>query len=630
MGKIIKKIEIKKFRSIVNQKISLNNLTIFSGKNNSGKSNILKALNLFFNGKSSFDQEYQHEKDYNKAYTAFARGKREIEIILDFAGQGIGALKSNFSISRKFAKDEIGVHEYHSTDGNIQKEIDKKNGKITREFTRFLNKLEYFYIPAIRDRYFIKKLFVLFEGLLNDEEGKIFRERMLGLSTILSEKSINIGEDFKKFLNLPTKASLSTSVADVLGAIVINVESGLKIQKKAGQGRIHSVYVNLFSSGDGILMSYIPHFLSYVCEKIKNKNFIWGFEEPENSLEYSKVQDLADKFYNNFSKNAQILITTHSPAFIKLKDYGNVNFYRVYIEPDDPTQASKIKTIKDIEKQLRLPSIKNPEYEFLEKELGFVEMFKEFEEYQNKFKEESIKMEEENKRLIKEIEGQYPEKIFIYEDKNAKKMWAKFFKSANINDVKIFCSEGADNNKWEIIFQGKLKEKSSYKPLVFRQIDRDGLTNSQIKKVQEKHCERFAMFKKYVVEPLPVNEIENFAVMTSENKTEFEEYLENNRDRDQLDNTTREIMEDKIKKLHKAFNYKEKDLFDRNNPKVITDMLTEARKDKLKYFKGKEICRLKQNFKPIEYLNRLSNEEYPLELQNYLEKIKKFYEPPTN
>ncbi len=348
--KIIQKIEIKKFRSIHNEKILVDSLTIFSGKNNAGKSNVLKALNLFFNGKSSFDQEYQHERDYNKAYTASARGKREIEISLYFGGQGKGALKDGFHISRRFAKNEIGGYEYFSDNKKIQNEIDNKNGNITREFTRFLNKLEYFYVPAIRDRFFIKQLFVLFERLLDDAKGKDFRDSMSTLSTILSEKSINISNDFRKFINLPTKANLSTSISDVLGAIVIDVESGLKTQKKSGEGRVHPAYVDLFSSGDGILMSYIPHFLSHICAKLKKKNFIWGFEEPENSLEYSKVENLADKFYSEFSKNAQILITTHSPAFIKLKDKNDVSFYRVYINPDDPKQESKIKTLKDIEK----------------------------------------------------------------------------------------------------------------------------------------------------------------------------------------------------------------------------------------------------------------------------------------
>jgi len=52
---IISQIEIRYFRSIYYLKITKNNsLNIFSGGNDAGKSNILKALNLFFNSQTDF------------------------------------------------------------------------------------------------------------------------------------------------------------------------------------------------------------------------------------------------------------------------------------------------------------------------------------------------------------------------------------------------------------------------------------------------------------------------------------------------------------------------------------------------------------------------------------------------
>ena len=74
--KIIKKIEVSKFRSIYSIDIDADEINIFSGRNNQGKSNILKALNLFFNSKSNFDQDFDHGKDFNIAYTGRAGGKR--------------------------------------------------------------------------------------------------------------------------------------------------------------------------------------------------------------------------------------------------------------------------------------------------------------------------------------------------------------------------------------------------------------------------------------------------------------------------------------------------------------------------------------------------------------------------
>ena len=48
MSNVIKKIHIKNFRSIVDETIDCSELNLFVGKNDVGKSNILKALDLFF------------------------------------------------------------------------------------------------------------------------------------------------------------------------------------------------------------------------------------------------------------------------------------------------------------------------------------------------------------------------------------------------------------------------------------------------------------------------------------------------------------------------------------------------------------------------------------------------------
>ena len=55
---VIKKIEISNFRSIHHQIIDCKELNIFSGLNDSGKSNILKALNLFFNNETDFQKSF--------------------------------------------------------------------------------------------------------------------------------------------------------------------------------------------------------------------------------------------------------------------------------------------------------------------------------------------------------------------------------------------------------------------------------------------------------------------------------------------------------------------------------------------------------------------------------------------
>ncbi len=52
----IRRIKIKNFRSIRNLDIEVTDLATFVGDNDSGKSNILKALNLFFNDVTESNQ----------------------------------------------------------------------------------------------------------------------------------------------------------------------------------------------------------------------------------------------------------------------------------------------------------------------------------------------------------------------------------------------------------------------------------------------------------------------------------------------------------------------------------------------------------------------------------------------
>ena len=76
----IKRVHIKNFRSIVDETIELKDFNCFVGKNDSGKSNVLKALNLFFNEKTDFDTPFDFESDYSKFAKRGQKQAREISI----------------------------------------------------------------------------------------------------------------------------------------------------------------------------------------------------------------------------------------------------------------------------------------------------------------------------------------------------------------------------------------------------------------------------------------------------------------------------------------------------------------------------------------------------------------------
>ena len=58
------KIRIRNFRSILDETIDLDCCNIFVGKNDCGKSNVLKALNLFFNNETDYHKKFNFYKDY--------------------------------------------------------------------------------------------------------------------------------------------------------------------------------------------------------------------------------------------------------------------------------------------------------------------------------------------------------------------------------------------------------------------------------------------------------------------------------------------------------------------------------------------------------------------------------------
>lgn len=632
--KIIEKIEIHRFRSISDVEIETDELVILSGINNSGKSNVLKALNLFFNSESGFGKKYDFEYDYNKAFTGQARGRREVKITLHFSSQGDAALKYPFSISRSFEMGKLNnQQEYHSENDGIQEKLNKRDGNVQRQFTTFLNKIEYFYIPAIRDKNFVQSLFLHFEKLIEYDSEKEFSEKIHGLSEVLEKKSENISDDFKEFIGLPTSASLSSKITDILGAVEINIQSGIKVLRRMKTGKQNEdVYVNLFSSGDGILMAYLAYFLAHICKKIKNRKFIWGFEEPENSLEYSKVQKLAEEFYDNFIDGAQIFITTHSPAFIKLKDREKTLFYRVYIKPDDGKQLSEIKTLDAIERAqsslFKKGEIDSNEYKKLKEELYFVEFAKEIEEAVEKIRTEEKLLIESRAVFEKKYSPllkTHPPKVFICEDSLdiTIKLWDKWLKMFNLFDVKIMSSNGCTTMNVENWAREQQKLDSSYEPKIFRELDRDGLTDEQIKVL----CKKFNKTSEgmlYKVKFLPVYCIENFAVIK---EAKFNnEFFESHH---------AEIVSDfestasaYAKRLDNFFKYKE-NVFrenDGNYTTVMQNMRQSAMKNKNKFLNGKIICKKLRNFNPIKYLLALKKENLPKELIDYMNVVKKFYE----
>ncbi|MBQ3101665.1 AAA family ATPase [bacterium] len=353
---LIEKIEIKSFRSFGNQKknktqiFDLKDLNIFSGGNDSGKSNILRALNLFFNQKTNLNNFIDFDKDFfkpKKGYENNFIAEEMITIKIFFwnkknAGFNKNSKKSaklpeRFWVSRKWTKNSTYTN--FNQDHGVYKELEREKGEnwkdfsdsqgkilpniranIAKQLTDFLNSIQYHYVPAIKDKEYFAHLYgELQKTLLKEHQSEVTKTKN-NFENALQKSTEELMLEFNNVVNSKTyDISAAFELPDLINLFqTLNVQTGNNI--------------SLTYRGDGIQAKLIPEILYFISvkekqfkqtniikgEKVK-KYFIWGFEEPENSYEYKNVRLLADRFLEVFSRNAQIFITTHSKEFLSLQ-----------------------------------------------------------------------------------------------------------------------------------------------------------------------------------------------------------------------------------------------------------------------------------------------------------------------
>jgi len=433
--KIIEKIEIKHFRSFGEKtKISdINDLNIFSGANDSGKSNILRALNLFFHeDKIDFYHNFNFENDFSRVQEEILKGQKKgksfIEIRVLFCPLkkqfNSKVLPDKFWIIKRFYRDNTkNFIDIKNENGKDIIHTREKNGKIierkedvSKAKTNFLKKINFQYIPAIKDEKFSDYLKEKYQDAIGKAENELdkvksqtienWKKEMtsLNITKILDEKikeeSKKLFEDFAKRASEIKKANFNIPYLEIAYSSAIDVETDEKIPLK--------------NRGDGVQAKFIPVILDEIAKRNKEKPIvIWAFEEPENSYEYKNAQKLADDFLNEYSEANQIFITTHSFNFLSLNS-GKVSTHRIYKEElkvkgrdneESNHFVSRVFTIPNDADNLqkKLIDLKHPEREKLEEELGIYELngdLKKIYEEKEKEKKEYLEKKKEINRLI--------------------------------------------------------------------------------------------------------------------------------------------------------------------------------------------------------------------------------------
>lgn len=301
----IKSVTIKNFRKIIDQKIDLSNFNVFVGLNDSGKSTILKALNLFFNGETEAGQKFNFDEDFSRNATIIAKKAREIIIELELISPSSYEPHTNISWLKVWRKGSSEVYK------NEIKYIDDKPIPPRKKINAWLNKIKYRYVPAVKSQDF-------FSELLGDLHDVLAR----AIEADLKKASDDFSTEIKKSTDGITKEILDK--LDLWS--ILDLPPNLKNIFRSLEFKTGPDNILLSRRGDGIKTRHIPAILKFIADQenlINDRgspvvNTIWGYEEPENSLEMLAAFDSAKNFYE-YSEKIQMLITTHSPAFYSLE-----------------------------------------------------------------------------------------------------------------------------------------------------------------------------------------------------------------------------------------------------------------------------------------------------------------------
>ncbi len=642
--KIIEKIEISYFRSFSEKKVvdQCKDLNIFSGKNDSGKSNILRALNIFFTeNKIDFYKSFNFEEDFSKYRRQIVskesvKGKKFIRIRILFNKIGIksSVLPDQFWIEKTWDKDGKVSRKTKLKGGAslFDKPNSKKTHKVETSTTKFLKKINFLYIPAVKETSFFDFLKKEYQESLGAKLSRISKspetdtktlDEWISLLTVgditekltdkINEESASLMQNFTRYAH-----EIKESSFDIPGFKI----DFSKVLQVATENKIYLPF-----RGDGVQAKFIPQALDEITKNKGSKLIIWGFEEPENSLEYRNAQQLADCFKNEHAQKKQLFVTTHAFNFISLTG-DTVSRYRIY--SDGFEKGTQIILVdKDAQKNL---GFEKSQEESLQEELGVLDLNQELSKI---YKEKEVEKEKfvADRKQYESILNSQPNKIFICEDSDKKTivLWEKWLSLFGVSDVKVMTSKGSTQNLVENGVRHQKTLNSGYSPYIFRQIDRDGLTDEQIALIEKKVFQNEKSDLKYNFKFLPVNELENFAVLV--NKESFGEDFWKTREKDIIDKfcLTAEAL---CKKLVKEFDSdKEKESWkefmqDGGGTASITHkMRDKALSDKNKFMPGKEMCAKLENFGPIGILSQInSQDKLPNDLKEYMLSVKSFFE----
>ena len=301
----ITSVRVQNFRSIVDEAFDVGRLNLFVGLNDAGKSNVLRSLDLFFNGPRQF-LPGQFEREFCNYAKVHANKAKEIRVTIRLKLPP--SYSANDEVIWKKVWRSSGLHE-----PGWQRSLRDGSEFVSRSrIPALLDAIRFEYVPAVKGADYFEKLLGSLHDVLLDTVEKEIRSASGGFTSTINASTASALSEIESRLGIKSSIELPADLRELF--------SRLDFQSQKG-----SFPVSLAQRGDGVKMRHIPILLNFLAQQANTQKIagrvpihtIWGFEEPENNLEMSRAVELAKEFVE-YSRSIQIFATTHSPAFYSL------------------------------------------------------------------------------------------------------------------------------------------------------------------------------------------------------------------------------------------------------------------------------------------------------------------------
>ena len=358
----IQKFTVSNYRSILGAKnITMGNYTVLVGKNNEGKSNLIRALNLAIENMKQIASHnikpskngwnmtrgmtsntvYSHDIDFPKNHKSRGNSATTIQLHFELSDTDISHfyqnlnLRTNNSLTLVFTYDDNDML-------NIQ--VAKKGGKNWQQkildIIKFISQgINFTYVPAVRTS-------DTFQSIIDSElrlaiHKTIENEEYQNLIDRLFQIEQSAVDDIAKSMT-PKLSEWLPTVSDV--RIAINK----MVSRRYFSFRNTDLYITssgtetlLGNKGDGVQSLFALALLAKNNEK--SQDGIVAIDEPESHLHPAAIHRLK-KTIVDLSHDSQVIVATHNPIFVNKNDEGS----NIIVDDGSVRKAKSIKDIREI------------------------------------------------------------------------------------------------------------------------------------------------------------------------------------------------------------------------------------------------------------------------------------------